>query len=139
MEIVESTKEERSQLDDGLVAFNQAAVPFRQQEPFIRVDLSAKDDAGNLVGGIIAVAYCWNILYIDVLYVEAAHRGQGIGRRLLEEAEERARRMGVRLVHLDTFDWQARGFYKSLGYEVFGVLDDCPEGHTRYYMKKWLA
>ncbi|HWQ08165.1 MAG TPA: GNAT family N-acetyltransferase [Holophaga sp.] len=139
MEIVASTAEERGRLDDGLVAFNQSVVPFRQQEPLVRIDLSAKDEDGNLLGGIIAVAYCWNILYVDILFVEAAHRGQGIGRRLLVEAEERARQMGVRLVHLDTFDWQARGFYESLGYEVFAVLEDCPEGHARYYLKKLLA
>lgn len=24
------------------------------------------------------------------------------------------------------------------GYEVFGVLDECPEGHERYFLKKTL-
>jgi hypothetical protein len=38
--------------------------------------------------------------------------------------------------HLDTFDWQAKEFYEHLGYEVFGILENCPRGHNRYYMKK---
>jgi hypothetical protein len=42
------------------------------------------------------------------------------------------------LSHLDTFDWQTKEFYLKHGYEVFGVLDDCPPGHKRYYMKKVL-
>jgi hypothetical protein len=24
------------------------------------------------------------------------------------------------------------------GFEVFGILDDCPKGHRRYYLKKSL-
>lgn len=43
---------------------------------------------------------------------------------------------GCNLVHLDTFDFQAKDFYLKHGYEVFGVLDDCPMEHKRYYMKK---
>jgi hypothetical protein len=39
---------------------------------------------------------------------------------------------------LDTFDFQARGFYERNGYELFGTLDDCPPGHKRYYLKKAL-
>jgi len=46
--------------------------------------------------------------------------------------------MGCRISHLDTFDFQAKGFYEKLGYTVFGVLEDCPEGHNRYYMSKKL-
>lgn len=37
---------------------------------------------------------------------------------------------------LDTFDFQAKNFYIKQGYEIFGILDNCPEGHKRYYMKK---
>jgi hypothetical protein len=42
----------------------------------------------------------------------------------------------LRELHLDTFDFQAKDFYVKHGYEVFGVLEDCPEGHVRYFMKK---
>ena len=46
--------------------------------------------------------------------------------------------LGAALAHLDTFDFQARDFYLKNGYDVFGLLDDCPEGHTRYYLSKHL-
>ncbi|WP_202127900.1 hypothetical protein [Clostridium sp. C2-6-12] len=42
----------------------------------------------------------------------------------------------INLLHLDTFDFQAKDFYLKHGYEVFGVLDDCPMEHKRYYMKR---
>ena len=37
---------------------------------------------------------------------------------------------------LKTFDFQAKEFYLKHGYEVFGVLEDCPADHQRYYLKK---
>jgi hypothetical protein len=40
--------------------------------------------------------------------------------------------------YLDTFSFQAPDFYKKLGYEVFGELQDFPHGHQRYFMKKRL-
>ena len=37
---------------------------------------------------------------------------------------------------LDTFAFQARGFYERLGYQCFGTLDDYPVGSSRYFMSK---
>lgn len=71
-----------------------------------------------------------------VLFVDEKHRKQGLGHILLEAMEEEAKSLDIKLIHLDTFDFQAKDFYLKHGYEVFGVLDDCPQGHKRYYMKK---
>ena len=60
----------------------------------------------------------------------------GYGSILLKEVEKIAKEKGCYLIHLDTFDFQAKDFYVKHGYEVFGVLDNCPPGHKRYFMKK---
>jgi hypothetical protein len=39
---------------------------------------------------------------------------------------------------LDTFSFQARGFYEKLGYEEFGQLDYPPD-HHRHFMRKRLT
>jgi ribosomal protein S18 acetylase RimI-like enzyme len=70
--------------------------------------------------------------------VDGAHRGGGWGRALLERAEEEAIARGLQGVWLDTFSFQAPGFYQKLGYEVFGTLADYPPGHTRYFLRKTL-
>ncbi len=57
---------------------------------------------------------------------------------MLNEAETIAKDMGSKLVHLDTFDFQAKDFYLKQGYNVFGKLEDCPESHVRYFMSKIL-
>ena len=42
----------------------------------------------------------------------------------------------MRHVDLDTFDFQAKPFYEREGSSVFGVLEDYPPRHTRYFMRK---
>jgi hypothetical protein len=57
---------------------------------------------------------------------------------LLQKVEDQAKSFGSKLLHLDTFDFQARDFYLKQGYEIFGTLENCPEGHNRYYFQKKL-
>ncbi len=91
-----------------------------------------------IIAGINSCIYNWGILYIDVLFVDEQHRGNNLGSSLLAHVEADARQMGAHLVHLDTFDFQAKDFYLKHGYVVFGTLDNCPEGHKRYYLSKRL-
>jgi ribosomal protein S18 acetylase RimI-like enzyme len=57
---------------------------------------------------------------------------------LLERAEAEGRARGAVMAHLDTFTFQARGFYERCGYIVFGVLP-YTNGVERYYMRKTLS
>jgi GNAT superfamily N-acetyltransferase len=136
MNIYESTTEESELLDSKLVDFNRENVPFQQSEDWINVSYVLKDNTGQVMAGINATLYCWNIMYVDILYVDYLQRGKGYGRLLLDKAESRAKSLGGYMSHLDTFDWQAKEFYEHLGYVVFGILENCPRGHNRYYMKK---
>ena len=137
-EIYPCNEEDKKTIIDGLVAYNLTRVPAVQEQLFIDLSRKVVSDTGKVLGGIIARMYCWNCADVDALWVSEAHRGTGLGKELLMQVEEAARSHGARLIHLDTFDFQARSFYESLGYEVFGVLEDCPAGHKRYYIKKFL-
>ncbi len=123
----------------GLREFNVSRIPMTQEEPFIDMSRKVVDEAGQLIAGCIAEMYLWKIVSVEILWVDEAHRHRGLGRRLLTEVEEAARQAGCTLIHLDTFDFQARDFYLKLGYEVFGTLADCPDGHCRYYLRKKLG
>jgi GNAT superfamily N-acetyltransferase len=81
----------------------------------------------------------FSFLHIDLLYLPELLRGQGLGRRLIEQAEAEAVQRGCQGVWLDTFSFQARGFYERLGYTVFGCIDDYPRGHSRFFLKKRLT
>lgn len=91
----------------------------------------------EIVGGVIGETY-WGWCYISLLWVKEELRGQGFGHRLLEHAEDEARRRGAKNVYLDTFSFQAPAFYKKHGYQVFGELRNFPSGHTRYFLSKQL-
>lgn len=75
-------------------------------------------------------------MYIDVLWIKESFRKEGYGSILLNEIEKIAKEKECKLIHLDTFYFQAKDFYIKHGYEVFDILDDCPSGHKMYYMKK---
>jgi ribosomal protein S18 acetylase RimI-like enzyme len=91
----------------------------------------------ELVGGLIGQTH-WNWLHIELLFVKEDLRGRGHGHRLLMAAEQEARKRGAKRAYLDTLSFQAPGFYKKHGYEVFGELQDFPVGHQRYYLAKQL-
>lgn len=134
--IEESTREEYNLVDKGIVEYNLSKVPFTQEPSFVPINKVIKGENGEVLAGINSLLYCWNCLYIDVLWVKKEFREEGYGTVLLNEVEGIAKERGCKLIHLDTFDFQAKDFYLKHGYEIFGVLDDCPLEHKRYYMKK---
>jgi GNAT superfamily N-acetyltransferase len=66
------------------------------------------------------------------------YRSQHLGSVLLNHVETLAKNNGCYMSHLDTFDFQGKDFYLKHGYQVFGILENCPPGHKRYYMAKTL-
>ncbi|MBN1267117.1 MAG: GNAT family N-acetyltransferase [Anaerolineales bacterium] len=89
------------------------------------------------LGGVIAAVH-WDWLYIDLMWIKEEFRGLGYGRRLLEMVEDKARLLGAKNAYLDTFSFQAPGFYQKFGYQVFGELKDFPVGFQRFYLSKTL-
>ena len=136
IELYDVAKEDKAHIFKQLDDYNNSQVPFTQPHD-IPIQKCIKD-GGEVVAGILADIYCWNILHISILWVKEECRGKGYATALINYAEERAIEVGCKLAHLDTFDFQARGLYEKLGYTVFGTLEDCPEGHYQYYMSKKL-
>lgn len=94
-----------------------------------------RDEAGAVVGGLTGrTSAAW--LYVELFWLPETLRGTGLGTRVMMVAEVEAVRRDCIGVHLDTYDYQAPGFYRKLGYEVFGSIEDHPPGHTRFWMRK---
>ncbi len=62
----------------------------------------------------------WHYYVYLLVLVDPSHRGRGLGRQVMEEAEHCASRVGVEVMHLSTHDQQA--FYSHLGYGVGPVV-----------------
>jgi GNAT superfamily N-acetyltransferase len=128
------TEADRDAVLAPLRAYNIA----RAGDPRIRsVALLLTDEGGNHVGGLWGkCAYDW--LFVELLSVPEEHRGGHYGKALMEQAESIARANECIGVWLDTYEFQARGFYEKLGFEVFGTLDDHPVGQKRFFLRKSL-
>ena len=90
------------------------------------------------MGGLWGIGY-YGWLFIELLVLPEAMRGQGLGTSLMDRAEAAARSHSCIGVWLDTFSFQARGFYEKRGYAVFGSIEDYPAGQSRFWLKKLLA
>lgn len=126
---------DRNVILDGLKAYNENQVGA---SGFLPLAILLKDlDTGETLGGLWGKSsYDW--LYVELLFVPDQFRGQDLGSRLLRQAEKIGRKRGCVGIWLDTFAFQARGFYEKQGYEVFGVLDDHPRGGRRFFLRKIL-
>ncbi len=118
----------------GLIAYNARHVGAPRYQ---RLVLSARDDRGRIVGGLAGELY-WNALYVELLWLEEGARTGGLGRSLMQEAETRARRARKELIYLNTYSFQAPGFYRKLGFRSIGRIRDYPRGESRIFLSKEL-
>lgn len=121
-------------LPHGLEAFNERQWPGHQQWRQLGVFVR---EGREVVAGLAGETYSgW--LFVRYLWVAESLRGRGIGRALIARAEACARDRGCHSAWLDTFSFQAPGFYQKLGYEEFGRLDYPPD-HERHFLRKRLV
>jgi hypothetical protein len=50
-----------------------------------------------------------------------------------------AMQLGCKYAQLDAYSFEARPFYERAGYKEFVNLDDYPEGHCKYFLKKTMV
>ncbi|MFF7240415.1 GNAT family N-acetyltransferase [Streptomyces collinus] len=141
----EVDKGRRDLLRSRLRAANTAASPVLAAlrgtpgEREVPLHVWALDPAGDLAGGL--VGHTWTSwLHVTYLWVDARHRGAGLGTHLLARAERIARTTrGCTASRLETWDFQAPAFYTKQGYDVVCVIPDYPPGITEYTLTKRLA
>ena len=133
---INPSEDERSAILRPLRAFNVAQAGDAQAEA---VALLVRDEQSNeVIGGLYGeIFYRW--LFIELLAIPEQARGQGTGSRLMQMSEALARDKGCVGIWLDTFDFQAPGFYQQHGFTEFGHLDDFPPEHKRFFFQKRLT
>ena len=119
-------------------ALHQFNLSHTGEQPYTPVRLFVRDENGAIAGGLMAVAHMeW--MFVRILWLDERLRGGGHGAELVRRAEDAARELGCTGIWVDTFNFQAPGFYAKLGFEEFGRLDDHPAGFTRHFFRKRLA
>lgn len=130
LRIEEGVTEDLEEIDRRLVAFNKERSDWNSR--YFTVEI--KDSEGALKGGAGGRVNL-GVAEIRALWIDEDLRGTGWGRNIVEAIAEEGRRLGASKILLDTYDFQARPFYESLGFSVFGTLD-YPTGNSRYYLSK---
>ena len=124
--------EELAAITDALSAFNNGDAGPSERQPLA---ILIRDTNGKVTGGLSGFT-AWGWLFTQMLYIPDTLRGTGLAGEILAKAEDEARTRGCRGAWIDTFSPLALRAYLRQGYEVFGELQDFPEGRTRSFLRK---
>lgn len=114
-----------------LIADNEAAGGPSQSE---LLAVTVRDPSGAVVGGLWGRTG-YGFLFVELLALGPA-KGHGLGRAVMELAEAEARRREMTGMWVDTFTFQAPGFYLKLGFWEYGRITGYPPGHDRIFFVK---
>jgi ribosomal protein S18 acetylase RimI-like enzyme len=103
-----------------------------------RINWLVFEDSDKLVG-VLTADILWVWIYIDEIWVDKNYRDRGIGKQLMDRAEEYAISQGMTGLWLWTQGWQAPKFYDQLGYKEFTRFGDFPKGHCRIGYRKQVS
>ncbi len=131
----EPSEVERSAVLTALRQFTRETVPTLDNQDFAALVIGPEGDA---VGGLVAASR-WGGFHIEMIALPPALRGRGIGSKLLDLAEQEARRRNCHHMLLDTQAFQAKPFYERHGFEVFGQIEGPAPYYPRFFMQKTLS
>lgn len=92
---------------------------------------------GVLAAGIVAGSVC-DTLEVEFLFVKEPFRGKGYGQKLLSYVEDCARQDGLQRILLNTYSFQAPGFYRKLGYIQQFQIHPCFGSQSQFFFVKTL-
>lgn len=134
MEIIELNEEQIEEIEDKLSAYDQDFIKFKLDGA---IQIGIKEN-GKLIAGLDACMTAFKILYVSTVFVEEPYRRKGYGTKLMQEMENRARKLGANIIRLDTFNWQGKEFYSAIGYEMVGSYENKFDGYSEHFFLKRL-
>jgi GNAT superfamily N-acetyltransferase len=123
-------------IEDGLTSYNKEKAGYTDTRPLAVLILDP--GTGEIAGGLLGRT-TYGLLFIDLIYLPALARGQGLGSQIMAAAEQEATRRGCTAAVLYTITFQAPEFYAQHGYCELGRVECDPPGHTRICFTKRLS
>lgn len=130
----EPSSEDKKALLKGMLSYHASKGHIRKEKDE-QFSIVIKNNTNKAVG-VIWVSFRWGAMHIQTLWVDETIRNQDWGKKLMQMAEEEARKRNCYLAYTDTYSWQAPGFYEKLGYKRYGRLEDFPKGNSLSYYGK---
>ena len=123
--------EDKARVNAGFAAYAvQNNVPPRSCQNFVY-----RDESGVCIA-CLEMLVAGTQGYIKTLWVDDAHRGQGLAKDLMRKAEDFAIEQHFSDLFVDTFAFQAPEFYKKCGYTIIAEVPDYIAGHARVFLRK---
>jgi GNAT superfamily N-acetyltransferase len=132
----------RKEVEERLIETNTERAPILQaleargERHERSLEVYALDGQEQLVGGFVGSTWArW--LHVDLLWIADSERGAGLGRQLLARAEALARaERDCAHARVESWSFQAPGFYLKQGYRQVGVIEDYPPGEREHILIK---
>lgn len=120
-----------------LAGINRDAFLKKQMDPTKSFGIFIKSEEAEVLGGVTGSSY-YGCLYTDMLWVKENLRNQGLGKKLMLEAE----RIGVQrkclFATVNTMDFEAVRFYQNLKYEIEFTRTGFKNQSIMYMLRKAL-
>lgn len=97
-----------------------------------------KDESQTILGGCSGYIF-YGSIYVDLLWVHEDLRGKNYGAQLMKHAEHLGKEKNCTMMTVSTMDFEARGFYEKLGFEVEFERKGFVKGHSMFFLKKDLS
>jgi ribosomal protein S18 acetylase RimI-like enzyme len=121
-------------LEDKIYEHNSAKINKSDGAIFSRI---IRDDNEEIIAGI--AGWTWaGACEITLLWVHENLRQRGIGKLLLEGAEEEARNKKCSEILVRSYSFQAPHFYEKHGFLIEHMIYNFPEGFQYYILTKKL-
>ena len=122
-------------VDSGLHLFNLTATDLAAVQPLA---CFARAASGEVIGGLRARQW-GTAVEVQQLWVAERQRRRGVAARLMAMLEQAAVERGATVIYLDTFSFQAPGFYRRCGFATAMRIDGFPDGIAKHLMVKHLG
>ena len=132
MKIIDLNDEQTEEIEKGLEQYDYKHITYSLDG---RISIGIEEN-GRLIAGLDACMTAFRILYVSTVFVDAAHRRNGLGRELIAEMEKRAKKLGANTIRLDTFGYQGKDFYLAMGYKQVGFYRNEEDDYEEYFFLK---
>lgn len=128
------SENDKQEIYEELLKYNLARIENKDVQ---ELGIFLENEEGKKVAGLIGDTH-GNWLTIDYLWVNENLRGEDVGSEIINKAETEAKSRGCKYAFLNTFGFQAEGFYLKLGYKKVFSLEEYPVTGKRHYFTKKL-
>lgn len=91
----------------------------------------------DVIGGVVFYNQMdW--MFIERSYINPEYRNKKIGTKIFNELEKYCKENQLVGMRLSTWDFQAKGFYEKIGFDLIYQIKDCPRGNIDYGFIKYI-